>query len=269
MLDSEILFDLNSTQASCYYSKVSPLPGFDNSCKQCSLGKGKSIGPTGPDDLSKVKLIVVSEHPGHYETDLGFNQVPNSFVNAKKKNRSDRLPPTMNGGELIRRAVQELFNLSHENQVWWTNALKCDPAQHTSSVSKTKHIYKCAGWWLVGEFYLLDKFAPGVPVILCGTKSLNAIEFLYPEIKSQVEKVDLKHTRRRKDLTLGLTNRPVAVTFNPASPAKGHSRIETRVVVNRQSGALEVSSVKDWQPIVLGSPLWHFIKDIQWLKHFI
>lgn len=270
MFENVINFDKGTNKASVYFTKESILPGFDSGCKECSLGVGSCIGPAGPDNWKDIKLIVVSEHAGHYEEEFMFPQVPNSFVFSQKdyKKKADKLPTTMNGGELIRRAVECLFNISHQDQVYYTNAIKANPRKNTN-ISKTKHVNRCANWWLSGEFYLLDKYCPTAPVIVCGNKALQAIDFLYPEVKQSVDSWDLKHTRRRKDLRIGLNNRPIAVTFNPAMPAKGQSRIESSLRTNRITGAIEVRTVKEWQPILIGSPLWHFAKDIQWLKSFI
>lgn len=270
MFNNEIEFDIKTSKASCYFTKKTPLPGFETNCRVCSLGKGEAVGPTGPDNWSNIKLIVISEHPGYYEELYKFAQVPNSFVQKQKEYKKPRetLPQTMNGGELIRRAIENLFNISHTESVYYTNALKCNPAQLTN-ISKTKHINKCAQWWLSGEFYLLDKYAPDAPIIICGDKALTAIAYLYPSVKDYVKSWNLTNTRRRKDIRLGLNNRPVAVTFNPAMTAKGQSRIETVLKTNRYTGAIEVKSVKDWSPFLVGSPLWNFKKDIYWLKEFI
>ncbi|MGG6281765.1 uracil-DNA glycosylase family protein [Leptolyngbya sp. AN03gr2] len=238
--------------------ELHPVLPFSRTCKECPLSTGCSVGGTGPDDLSKVKLIVISDHPGYYETLKGYSQVPVYLVKEDGKRKS-RLPERRNSGQFLRDLISDCFGLCHWSEVYYTNALKCDPLHkgRKINVSEKQHLGICAGNWLRWELETLNQYAPTAPILVGGSIALKALQMLYPGLPNG----KLNDLRRREDLHAG--EHPVVVTFNPAAPARSEARLETEVGMKYKKPVLEVKNLQWWFPVLPGSPVWVFLKDIE------
>lgn len=244
--------------ASCYATGQHPQFPFERNCTGCELTTGCSVGWSAPDDLSKVKLIVISDHPGFYEHEFGFSQVPVSL--AKQDKRRTKLPPRRNSGQLIRDLIEDVLGLCSWSEVYYTNALKCDPMfkGRKINVSETKHFSKCLPW-LRREFEWFEEYCPTAPILCAGSNALRALQILFPSFSNG------KVNDLRRKTGLSINEHSVIVTFNPAAPAKCDPRLETKIDIKRGTGIVEVTEVKWWWPPPPGTPLWVFIKDIEML----
>ncbi len=247
---------------SLYRDLEHPEISHDRRCTRCALQCGYAVGPGGPDDLSRVKLIVISDYPGPYETQYGWPQVPNSYVLAQQKNRK-RLKPFRNSGQLIRDKLSELFGLDPWSEVWFTNALRCDPnyGGRKVAVSDTSHIRVCVETWLRNEMLKLSEVKPTVPILCAGGKAVVALKQLYGQ--QLPSDLNLMNGRRRQGLVAG--EHPLVITFNPAAVARCEPRLETQIGVNRRTGLLEVHDLK-FLPNLPGTPGWVFEQDLLLLK---
>lgn len=250
---------------SSYRDGEHPTIFFDRRCSACALSTGYAVGSAGPDDLSKVKLIVISDYPGPYETEKGWPQVPNSLIVAEQKKRK-QLPPFRNSGQLIRDKLTELFHLDTWSEVWFTNAVRCDPNYmgRKNTVSDTSHLRVCVERWLRPELQILERVKPTVPILCAGAKAVTALKQLYGH--NLPTDLKLANGRRKKGLVAG--THPVVITFNPAAVARCEPRIETSIGVNRRKGLLEVNNVK-FLPNLVGSPGWVFEQDLLLLKPYL
>lgn len=79
------------------YTTPQEIP-FNTHCQNCEIGRFKcngnnhyAVGGAGPQDLSQVKLIIISDHPGAYEEKYGYPFVHNEvlrqeYEKGKRKN---------------------------------------------------------------------------------------------------------------------------------------------------------------------------------------
>lgn len=259
--------------ASCYLTgEGHPADGhFTRSCSACKLSTGEAVSYAAPDDLSKVKLIVISDYPGAYETEFNWPQVPNISVVVPSRRRRTQLSPFRNSGQLLREVIGEQFGICPWGEVYYTNAIKCDP-NHKGQVKavSVKHLKTCSSLWLEKELKLLDEVVPSAPMIVGGAKAVDCVALCYPEATYSVSKWSIKGLRGKRDLEVG--GRKTAVTFNPALIARNEMRIEEDVTIDRRKRQRVVTNVTWWSQkyeVMLGTPLWHFIKDISWLKEYI
>ncbi len=246
-----------------YHGQDHPIVPFDYSCNRCSLGCGSAVPGAGPEDLDKVKLVVLSEWPGHYETQMGWPQVPNSLVyNQERKGGKKKFrPKDRNSGQFIRELLTERYGLDTWNEVWFTNTIKCDPKDKASSLSASLHVSKCVGTWLRLE---LDKLPTHIPVLAMGQKALDGLKLAYPEDADKLK--NLNACRRRSNLIVG--DRFVTFTYNAAVFARSEPRIETDVLSNPRTDVIEVKQRTYWYPPIIGSPMWFLIGDLVHLDKF-
>lgn len=238
-----------------------PNIAFDRTCDKCPASCGAAVPSAGPDNLAQVKLIVMSDYPGHYEVELGWPQVPNSVAQAGKKASKLEKPP--NSGQLIRDLLQELFSLDSYNDVWFTNAIKCDPNHGKDSIVVSDRVIKsCNKAWTSNELELLDKFVPTVPILAAGAKALKCLQFLYGTgCASGTISSNLRHT----GLVVG--THPLVCCHNPATYAKSVSFFEDSVKVSR-TGKFEIASVYR-SDSVIPAPMALFKDDLLLLKDYL
>lgn len=228
-----------------------PLKPFNSKCDFCSLKTYKAVPPSSPDRLEDVKLIIISDHPGHYEEEYRFCQVPANLVQKRKGS------PFRNGGQFIRDIIREELGLDPWRQVYYTNALKCDPRDKV--VSETKHIAVCCGAWLIKEL----KDLPKVPVLVAGFKAFAGFKYAYPDYAHIL--TSLNNLRRE---VIEVDERKVLFTYNPAAISRCEFKEPDRYTVQASTGELIIASVRD-ADVLPGMPLWVFLKDIEPLKKLI
>lgn len=240
---------------------------FCNTCTRCSIGQEKendqkalAVGGAGPNDLSQVKLIVISDHPGFYEERYGFPFVDKQelqkyeFEKGKRKKKPDH---NRNAGSLLREVLNDRFGLDTYKDCYMTNVLKCDPGKRTILDS---HLCSCASW-LRSEFLTLDKHCPKAPILVGGTKAVRALHYTFKDFQT-VSKGGINKLRRRSDIRLG--SRPVVFTYNPAIIARSDRRVE--INVDKRSKRVKSSRLC---PPLPGSPLYFLIEDIEFLRYFL
>jgi len=240
---------------------------FCSSCTRCSIGQEKendknslAVGGAGPEDLTRVRLIVLSDHPGFYEERYRFPFVNKQEVQAfeyesgKRKKKPDN---TQNAGYLMRYMIEQKFDIDSYNDCYLSNVIKCDPGKRTIQDS---HLRTCSSW-LRSEFIPLDEYCPKAPVLIAGTKAARAISYTFKDFKS-VNKGGINALRRRDDLRLG--SRPVVFTYNPAIIARSNRWIE--IDVDKRSKRVKKSRP---YPFLPGSPLDFFNEDLELLRQYL
>jgi uracil-DNA glycosylase len=230
-------------------------------CDACSLGKGLAVGSGGPDDITEIKLIVISDHPGHYETQAGYPFLDNQVARQPKLNRKTGYRSILkfrNAGSIIRQYLYEMFSLDTYRQVWMTNALKCDPGPTTPH---EKHLKVCAQTWLIREISILDRAVPTCPILILGRHAFKSIKLV---AKTDLPK-NLDSGRRSNHYRLG--NHPLVFTYNPAVFARSVPRYED-VCTTTGDGRVIIRSVKEYEDMPY-TPVWHFKKDLEYLREFL
>ena len=253
------------------YGTQTTLINQDYNCQLCALGKARAHANTqlkagqplkqcipgaGPRDLKTLKLIVISDYPGHYEELYGWPQVDINSIKGERKN-GVLLP--RNSGAFLRMVISGLLGLDSYKDVWMTNAVKCNPAK--TKVIESAHLKPCVRQWLGPELLILDQECPKVPLLVAGLQAFRAVKMLYRQHTTQLETLGFNGCRRRNDLTLN--GRPVVFAPNPARPARSEPRIESTVLFN---GGKWVVGENEWlYPPPLGSPVRSFIEDLKFL----
>lgn len=247
------------SRSATYRGEPHALIPFDRNCQNCDLHSSEAnqcVGGAGPDDLNQVKLILVSDYIGHYEKQMGFPMATNE---EKRQESKSPVKPRRNAGGMMRLLLDLAFGLDTYNEVWTTNALKCDPGKKDYS----KAIASCSLKWLQQELLVLDQFVPAVPILAAGKVAHAAISLLYPEANLPNS---LQDCRRRGDLRAG--DHPLCFTSNPAGAAKSEPRLVTRVG-RTKSGKAKVLECHDWWPPLEGSPIWHTCQDLRLLVDYL
>lgn len=225
-----------------------------------------SVGGAGPNfsDFSSIRLIILSDFPGSYESD-SKNLFPMVDVLRDQVPRRNGLVKRRNAGSMLRFALNSMYNLDTYHDCWITNTLKCTPMDTTPLESK--HVKPCVTKWLSNEFYLIDQYLPNTPLLVAGSLAFNSLKLLYKEDSVWLNKLSFKDSRRRSDLKIGPTKRPLVVTYNPAAIARSEPTITTSFKSSRK---LSLPSHNEWlYPPLPGSPLSSFIKDLFMLSSFL
>lgn len=240
-----------------------PFIKFSRTCTACYLGEGFAVGGAGPDDLTDVKLIVVSDHIGAYErkVDYPFYDNDSDRQPRRQRNRRQTVLGFRNAGSMLRYVLSAQFGLDTYNEVYLTNAIKCEP---TKQKADEKHAKVCVRTWLLNEFATLDLYAPTAPVLIAGNMAFRGLKYLQPELANSLGKS--LHVCRRTNHHR-LNDHPLVFTVNPAVPARAEFRIERQVSVN-SANKYQVDSVEVLSPLP-GSPVWAFYQDIELLRPFL
>lgn len=254
-----------------------PLIKHNINCELCALGKNRirhnevhiedenvptqySVGGAGPDDLSKIKLIVISDLVGHYEC---MSNEPMHDISQDREERKRGLLQPLNAGAFMRMSLSLMYGLDTYNDCYITNAIKCNPNQ--LKPLENTHMRPCASAWLNSELHILDKYAPEVPILCAGSMAFKALCFIYKDEAKRIGAIKHNNCRRRKDLKLG--GHPLVVTFNPAVAARSMPKIET-TVKETKSGITPTRN--EWLfPQLPGSPVDRFIKDLYPLAQYL
>lgn len=241
----------------------SPNP-FNRECDACSLSCKEAVGGVGPDNFNDIKLIVISDYVGAYELKCGYPMYENDKERAPKTDRFGvprSLPGWKNAGALLRSSLNELYGLDTYNDCYITNALKCDP----KSVKPTaKHIKVCVIQWLLDELAMLDEQCPSVPILVAGTQAFNALKMIDSTLNKELTGGLQKYRRTNH---YRLKQHPLVFTFNPAAVARNEGRIETDIQ-RQHNFRVKVTEVQQL-PVFVGSPLWHFKRDLMMLDQFL
>jgi hypothetical protein len=80
---------------------------------------------------------------------------------------------------------------------------------------------------------------PTVPILTAGTWGLKLVQMIY---RDRASKGNVEALLRLPDLNAG--DHPLVCTYNPASYARSHGRLETQVSVNRRTGVAEILSLQ-------------------------
>lgn len=262
------------TKVGRYPSDPNPVIQMDPDCAVCGLGRLRQehnrrakereenpqycVGGHGPEDLSKVKLIVMSDYPGAYEVKYRFPMVDKrDFKPEVERGRV----VTRNAGSYLRRALHLMYGLDTYDDCWFTNAVKCSPNNNTVL---PKYVKECTSRWLSNEFNLLDQHCPHVPLLVLGTQAYRACCLLFSSYNTEIAKLGYTGVRRRVHL---INDRPVVFSFNPAVAARSEPRIETRVKEGSKGMCITGT---DWlYPPLPGSPVDRFINDLRCLAEVL
>lgn len=250
------------TDIDSYNRLPHPLISFDRSCKDCTLGnsnttdKTKCVGGAGPNDLSLVKLIIISDHPGFYEQQRGMPFVNNQIK--YKGDSSEKFNEWLNAGALLRMTLSNMFNLNTYNDCYMTNVIKCEPGKNLIS---NVHIKTCVKY-LKQELNILDYHCPTAPILIAGNKAFKSFKQICSDLQSS--KFGLQDCRRRTGLVYN--QHPLVFTVNPASCCKTTFRIETDIY--KYDDLIYIPTKKDY-PILVGSPIWMWLRDLELLSEHI
>jgi len=227
---------------------------MDLGCRACPFGKDGAgpVGGAGPDDLKAVRLLVVSDYPGHYEVQAKhpFASKPAVYrVNAKQKVQLR----WMNAGEALRTALR-ILGLNGYTDCWLTNALKCSPAADSGKV-KENELDVCTKLWFYDEVMTLHEVNPQLPIWLAGGQALAGFRRTF----KLFQQTSINDLRRQVHWWMG---HPVVVTWNPAA----YCRSEFREAKSHQH-PVEVFPLFS-EPLPL-SPWEMYLRDIQPLASFL
>lgn len=237
------------------YTKSLPELEFDTTCKGCNLSCGEALcGSIGQQDLTKMKLVVISDYPGYYELKNRYCMFSNEEIRKSKRGVKQPWP---NAGNYIRKQIEELYNLDTYTEVYFTNIIKCNPQNKTALES---HIRRCYQLWFSKELMLINKVNDRVPFLLLGSVVYKAFKkVINAENSSLYESKGLAAVRRK----IHYVNRhPTVVTANPAAVSSSILRIETDPYNNNVN-------LLYYLPPIVGSPAWKYRKDLEVLKEYI
>lgn len=254
-----------------------PIIQHDKDCTHCALGHNRvrhnqvhaeeekfipqfSVGGAGPQDLTQVRLIVISDLVGHYES---VSNEPMHDVSADRESRKRGLLQPLNAGAFMRMSLSLMYGLDTYTDCYFTNAIKCNPNQ--LKPLENQHMRPCSKHWLEQELQLLDKYCPTVPILVAGSMAFKALCFIYKKEMETAAGIKHNNCRRRKDLMLN--EHPLVVTFNPAGAARSMPKIETEVK-ERKSG-LWVTKNEWLFPQLPGSPVDKFVRDLYPLAQYL
>ncbi len=236
------------------------LNNFNNKCNSCNLSNGASIAGHTYSSLSEIKLIVVLNYPTLKEVKEGFSLIPNEVNNKLKiSNR--------NAGRYFQETIKFVFDNDLDfpqeykpfySKIAFTNIIKCTPFnfKHDKTTITPRHIKTCKQLWLEKEIAEIAKYNPTCPILLCGKEAVKLLG----------DKQTLYNYRRK--VFYYKTLHPVLLTFNPNDVLKYTANFikESR---STPSGKLFIDKALPEKPIRIGSPAWHWLKDINLIKKII
>lgn len=261
-----------------YLPNNHPKIKHNEECTHCTLGlnrvrhnkvheeeenfvKQLSVGGAGPEDLTKVKLIVVSDYPGHYEC---VSREPMHDATKDRAARKRGLLQPYNAGGYLRMSLQLMYKLDTYEDCWITNAIKCNPNQ--LKAIDNQHTRPCSTRWLNMELKALDEYVPQVPILVLGNQALAGVCHVYGKQAAHINKLKVNGCRNREDLKVG--EHPLVVTFNPAVAARSLPKIETAIKYNSRNEVVITSN--EWlYPVLPGSPVDLFIKSLYPLAPYL
>lgn len=233
-----------------------PLFKFDRNCNDCSLTCKKAVSGAGPNDLTLVKLIVISDYPSFLERVKNQPMVNNQIRN--KNDSDDKRNEWLNAGALLRSCLVNMFKLNTYNDCYITNVIKCDP---NKNIVTANHLKVCSKY-IKEELNQLDLYCPKAPILIAGTKAFKSLKQLMPDLMST--NYGLQDCRRRDGLFYN--DHPLVFTMNPAACSKATMRIETEVYTYDE--LVYVPTYTNY-PILEGNPINVFCRDIELLNKYL
>jgi uracil-DNA glycosylase len=270
-------------------SNTHPIIKFSRQCKACELFKSclvedktreegetgyrsfkdrkyklvGGVGGAGPDDLTEVKLIVISDYPGAYELESSYPFYSNDEEIKPKLNRRTgfkSLEGYRNAGNLIRYYLNTMYGLNTYTDVWFTNAIKCSPG---AMKAQDKHLRVCITSWLKNELAVLSQHIPtSVPILILGNMAFKALGFM----KADNIPKTLQEGRRSTGYTFG--GHPLIFSVNPTAVARNEMRIES-ITARDSQGSTIVRKVVPTIRQGIGTPYWFFEKDLLLLQPYL
>lgn len=248
----------DNTIDNCRYFRV--LPDFDRKCKECSLSNNTAVGGHTYSKIENTKLIVIAAYPGRLEVEKNLSLFPN-------QRSTDKVLDAPNAGRLFKASIVRKFDQCKRipdslkpfySKIMFTNMIKCHPFnyKYEKASIRTKNIRSCKEKWLVREIEEVSKFNPTCPILLCGSEATK----LLGEKKTV-------YSNRRKVFYYKNTH-PVLVTFNPIELCRYNPKIIVEQTY-QYNGKLSVKEVKPKSPIVIGSTMWHWNRDLELLKEIV
>ena len=233
------------------------IPDFNINCKNCSLKNGAAIGGHTFGKVNEIQLIIVAAYPAREEIKKGY-----SLASNKVQPNIDR----PNAGRYIYYSSL-LFDQDPDipnkfkpfyNHIGFTNMIKCTPFSRTGDklTVSDKHIRTCKQTWLEKEIYNITIYNPTCPILLCGSE---AAKLLSPKQKV--------YSSRRRIYTYANTH-PVLITFNPVEVVRYTAQKITEHKITTKNKFI-VEKVTPQKPIIIGSPSWHWRKDINTVKDLV
>ena len=236
-------------------------PIVDTNCDACAISTGKAISGAGPLDLSKIKLVIVSDTMSYYDEEEGKAFVSNDKYRKPRRLKSGKLTieKPRNGASFMRYELQKL-GLDPDIDCWMTNIIKCHPGKVRP---KDKEAKQCARKWFADELTILGLYNPTVPILIAGNIAFKAIKNIYRDCS--FAPYNLKQCFRTDHHTL--INHPVFFTANPATVSSTEWSVEDTVMIDQNNRA-EVVSKKTITPPIF-SPIWIYEKDLEPLDKFL
>lgn len=248
-----------------YIGEEHPIINFDKNCTACNLCKGtegRAVGGAGPDNLENVKLIVFSDHPGHYEVEHGYPFYDNDTERANAK----RLPKFYSAGAYIRKVLYRNLGIDSWSEVWSTNVTKCNNQNGKDTVTiKDSYIKECVRKWLNNEIATLHEYNTQTPILALGRHTLTAVKYLDSSLGKELGNSLKKQTRQVYYLW---GSHPLVFSVNPAAVADAEFRQETERGYYMKNDIKKINSIQKFPPL-FGSPQWIFDRDIETIKPFI
>lgn len=248
--------------------KINPLTAlfekyadFNYTCNACRLAHSdqEELPPIpGTFDVSKkkkLKLVVISDYPGQYETKCRYSMYDNTPEQDEDESKG-KLPRRPNAGSMMRRLIEEVYGLDSYGEVYITNAIKCLPGLKTA---KKEHVVLCKRTWFNKELEFLEKINPKVPFLMCGKMAFELLKLMIPHLAK--EKRTMTNSRKK---IFYYKEHPVVTTVNPAAVAKSEMFIE-------RFDPMKSKKLVDYFPLpeLPVSPLKIYKDDMALLKPFI
>lgn len=234
------------------------LPNFEKDCRNCGLSNGQAIGGHSFNKISNVELIIVAAYPAREELKKGYSLAANSVRPKIDKPNAGRY---LQYSTIYHFDWDEYFPEELKpfyDKVAFTNMIKCSPFNKTGDklTVSDKHIKTCKQLWLEKEIETIGMYNPTCPILLCGSE---ASKLLHPKQKV--------YASRRKHYIYNNTH-PVMVTFNPVEVVRytPYEIVESRI---NTKGKMFVQSTKPEKPVIIGSPIWHWKKDMESIKKLV
>ncbi|MFB6283765.1 MAG: uracil-DNA glycosylase family protein [Halobacteria archaeon] len=250
------------------------------------MATGRAVGGAGPDDLSKVKLVVVSDYPGGYEAEVGYpfwsNDTSPRKINRGQLKGKYTTPSYPTAGRYIRETLYRLFGLDTYEEVWCTNAIKCTkfgPEGEDRTIA-SKHRRKCVRTHLLTELSEIHKHNPDCPILIAGQEAFRAIYFLDSKLFQELDRLKLRRARRTNHFRLW--GHPLVFTFNPATVKDNEFRIESQqgydlgfATIRDRASGFDVNKITRVERLpssfeyFVGSPRWIYEQDLAFLRPFL
>lgn len=231
---------------------------INKDCRNCSLSNG-AIAGIGPDDLTKVRLIVIGDYPGKMEkeVDVPFTSNDSQRIPRRLKSGVTSMLKPRNGGSLMRMMLNNM-GIDPYTECWFTYAIKCNPAQNKP---KEKQAKTCVKSWLIEELSMLDKYCPTVPILIAGNVAFKSLSLTFRD--SDIYKKTLKDCRRTNKYKL--FSHPLFFTFSPGSVCRSEWGVEDTCIIYKNR--VQVTS-KEILPSLPLSPMYIYQKDMDVLDEY-